>query len=274
LDHLSYQVWAFEPNFTAYMIESGSFPDQKRAYYSRRNPPRKLRKLMPGLDAEATVTAAIDQFLHGAGNSGQRAIDDWPGIMHRTWHRADGVPMKIGSALIDANGEMRDAVVKAISRSPFSQTVRPSYGKGIGAKNAPISAWPQTREQRTVGPEWIYTKPVAGEVCGLIADVNYWKSRLHRALALAKGSQGAARLYKANPNEHRMTADHYTAEKAVEVTVGSRTVYEFSLKPNCDNEKLDNAVGAFVAASRGGIANIKRQPAAKDRKKRRTTYYG
>ena len=273
LDFLSYEVWAFEPDFTCYMIEEGAFPDQKRKYYNRRNPPRKLRKLLPGLDAEATVTAAIDQFLHGAGTSGEAVIDGWPGIMHRTWTRADGVPMKIGSGLVDANGEMRDAVVKAVSRSPFSHAVRPAFGKGIGATHAPISAWPQTREQKNVGPEWIYTKPVAGEAVGVIFDTNYWKTRLHRALGLAKGSRGSARLYKADPGDHRMTADHITAETAHEVTVGSRTVYEFKLKPNCDNEKLDNAVGAMVAASRGGIANIKRQPDRKPRPKRNKVSY-
>jgi len=259
------EVWAYEPNFTKYKVDEFTFPDQKRKYFAHRSLARKLSKLFPGRDAEATLTAGLDAFLHGH--------EEWPGLMYLEWQRADGVPMKIGSGLVDANGVYRDAIVKVVSRSPFSTIVRPAFGKGIGAKNSPMSAWPQTREQRIVGPEWICTKPCVSEVGGVLFDTNYWKTRFHRAFALPRGSQGAAYLYKANPSDHRLAADHYTSEKATEVTVGSRSVYEFTQKPNTDNHKLDNAIGCDVAASRGGITSVKKPPAQR-RPKRRTTYYG
>lgn len=273
-DIFYFEVWAGTPNFTIYKIDEGTFPDQRRKYFAHRSVPRKLRKLLPGRDPEAVVTVALDQFLHGSSDPARPAIDDWPGIMHRTWTRADGVPLSIGSGLVDANGVMRDVVVKQVSASPFNAIVRPSFGVGITASKLPISAWPQTREQKIVGPEWIYGKPTPGEVPPILFDSNYWKTRLHRALALADGSQGAARLYKARPDQHRLAADHYVSESATEVTVGSRSVFEFRQRPNTDNHKLDNAVGAMVALSRGGISNINRRPTRSRRPKRRTTYYG
>lgn len=265
---LYWEVWAYEPNFTSYKIDDGTFPDQKRKYFAHRSIGRKLKQLFPGMDLEAAIAAGLDALLHG------HAPSDWPGLALKKWTRIDGVPMTVGSGLVDANGVHRDVIVNVVSSSPFAHIWRPAYGKGIGAKHAPISAWPQTREQKIVGPEWIYTKPTAGEVPGVLFDTNYWKTRFHRSLAQPKGNQGAAHLWKtSNANDHRLAADHYASEKADEVTVGSRTVHEFSLKANADNHKLDNAVGCCVAASRAGITNVQRRPAPRRKRPRNKVSY-
>ncbi len=258
-DILYCEVWGWESNFTGSLIEGFTFPDQRRKYFAHRSITKRLSKLYSGRDAEAVVTAALDELLHGE-----------DGIMRREWHRSDGVPLRIRCCLVDANGEMRDVIVRVLSRSPFSVCLHPSFGKGIGAKNTPMSQWPEARKQKA-GPEWLFTKPKPGEVPGIIFDTNYWKTRFCRALSLPKGSQGALQLFKASPLDHRLAADHYRAEKATEVTVGSRSVYEFTLKPNADNHRFDCAVGNMVAASRCGITNVKEAPARPRRK--RHTYY-
>jgi hypothetical protein len=176
--------------------------------------------------------------------------------MHREWTRADGVPMRLTFGMIDANGEESAAVKNAIRRSPFLANIMPSFGKGVRAKDRPISLWPNV--PRTDGPEWRRTKGRPGEPAGIQYDTNYWKSRFHRALALPHGSQGALYLYKTKPTDHRMLADHFRAEKPIEVTAGSRTVHEFGEpRPGADNHLLDCAVGAMVAASKVGIASVK-----------------
>ncbi|HLC08792.1 MAG TPA: terminase gpA endonuclease subunit, partial [Methyloceanibacter sp.] len=260
------EVWAFEPNFSGYRIDDPTYPDQRRKYFAHRSISRRLKQFFPGLDEEAALVAGLNAFLHGH--------EDWLGLMRKEWIREDGVPMRIRCCLVDANGTHRDAIVKAVSRSEFAASLHPSFGIGITAKKAPISSWSQTRKQKIVGPEWIFTEPKAGEVAGIAFDANYWKARFHRGLTAPKGSQGCLLLHKCHPSDHRLTADHYSAEKPTEVTVGSRTVAEFAQKPNTDNHRHDCGVGAMVAASRCGVTNVKAPLAARPRRKSRTTYYG
>jgi hypothetical protein len=262
------EIWAWEPNFTGYMIDSFTLPDQKRKYFSHRKHPRRLKQLYARMDSEATATAALNALLHGDEDKGIS------GLMQREWTRHDGVLLRIRCCLVDANGELRDVVVRVLSRSPFAASLHPSFGKGIGAKDKPMSSWPNTKKQRNVGPEWLVTKGRPGEVPGIQFDTNYWKMRFHRAMALPDGSQGALYLHKTPPNDHRLAADHYLSENPTEVTVGSRTVHEFKIKPNADNHRLDCAVGNMVAASRCGITNVKFNPLRKSRSRRRTIYYG
>jgi hypothetical protein len=246
---LYWNVWAWQPGMIGYLVNYGTFPDQRRKYFSHALLSRTLQRLFPGRDISATIDAGIDGLLHGCES------ENWPGLMHREWMRSDGVPMRVAAGLIDANGEESDAVKAAIRRSQFSGMISPSFGKGIRAKDRPISQWQNTIKQD--GPEWRRTKGRPGEPPGIQFDTNYWKTKFHRALALPQGSQGALYLFKTAPVDHRILADHYRAERPVEVTAGSRTVYEFGdPRPGADNHFFDCAVGAMVAASKAGIASI------------------
>lgn len=267
------EVWAYQPNFTGGRVEEIYFPDQQRKHFAHRSIRVRLKHLFPGRDEEATLVAGLDAFLHGWEDP--RGKHSWPGLMRMEWRREDDVPMRVRCCLVDANGLYRDAIVGVLSRSPFNANLHPAFGKGITATKAPISAWPSSREQKGVGPEWAFTKAKAGEIQGIVFDTNYWKSRFHRGLALPRESQGSLCLPKVkNHVDHRMTAEHYTAEKGQEVTVDRRTVTEFTQKPNTDNHKLDNAVGCMVAASRCGITNLSTRTARRPKKKKRRTYYG
>ncbi len=266
------EVWGYEPNFTGGRVDEINFPDQGRRHFGHRTIRRRLKHMFPGLDEEATLETGLDAFLHGCEFPDGST---WPGLMRMEWIREDGVPMRIRCCLVDANGIYRDAIVKVLSRSPFNANLHPSYGKGIGAKNAPIAAWPLARSQPGVGPGWCFTKPVPGEVQGIIFDTNFWKGRFHRGFALPKKAQGSLSLDKVkNATEHRMTGEHYSSEKGVDVSVDGRIVTEFTQKPNTDNHKLDDGVGSMVAASRCGITNLRGRKTAKSKKKKRRTSYG
>src|SRR5262249_3794778 len=154
------------------------------------------------------------------------------------------VPMRVRSAGIDANGEAADAVKRFIRHSPFGAILFPSYGRGITAKQKPISQWTDKRG----GPEWTATKSKPGEPVGILHDSNWWLTRFQRALALPNGSQGGLYLHKAKPNDHRLVADHWSSGKPQEVTAG-RTVIEWGEKPGTDNHQRDVAVGNMISAS-------------------------
>jgi hypothetical protein len=267
---LYWHVWAFDPDATGYLIEYDTFPKQPRKYFAHRSASRKLKHLFPGLAPDATIAAGLLALIDGYEDADGVHV---PGLLEREWIKADGVPIRIRCGLADANGEYRDAIVKALSRSNFAASLHPTFGKGITAKASPISAWPQTRQQRDVGPEWVYTQPKPGEIPGIVYDANYWKTQFHKRLMLPKGARGALHVHKANPIDHRRLGEHWTAEKPTEVSVGSRTVNEFDVKPNRDNHDFDAGVGNLVAGARCGIKTI-RPPAPKRKKKRSTTYYG
>lgn len=252
---LYWHEWAMAPGFNAYLIDYGTFPDQRRRHFNHKMLARSLRELFPGMDTAATINAGIDALLHGYEN------DHWPGLMRRERIRADGVPMKVAHCFADANGEESDAVKNALRRSEFAASLTPSFGKYVGAKHKPISQW-QNAKGVDAGPEWLPTQAKAGQLQGVIFDTNYWKTRFHRGLALAAGSKGAIYLYKhRDPDHHRMLAEHFRAEKPTEVTVGSRTVYEFGEPgPGQDNHFFDCGVGSMVAASKMKISNVPPRP--------------
>ena len=247
---LYWEVWAWEKTFSGGCIAYGTFPQQRRKYFSHSQLGYTLQGLFPGYDVPATITAALSALLH----------DD---LLKREWLRSDGVPMRIQSAGIDANGEASDAVKRFIRQSPFAAILFPSYGRGVTARQKPISQWHDKRG----GPEWTATKSKPGEPVGILHDANWWLTRFHRALALPDGSQGGLYLHKAPPNDHRLIADHWTSGKPHEVTAG-RTAIEWGEKPGADNHHRDVAVGNMIAASRCGIGNTQ----AHKRKGRRISY--
>lgn len=241
--------WALAPGFDAYLIDYGTFPDQGRRHFRHTMLARKLSHLFPQRTVSATIDAGIDGLLHGCDEE-----PNWAGLMIRQRLRADGVPLKITQCFHDANGDEADTIREALRRSPFSGSLTPSYGKYIGAKDPPMSQY--SNFDPSCGPAWMPTKPKLGQVQGVVFDANFWKTRLHRKLAMPPGTKGAIYLYRhSDPEHHRMIAEHFRAERPIEVTVGSRTVYEFQPPGPRDNHFFDCAVGGLVAGSKMKISD-------------------
>ena len=264
---LYWQVWAWEPNFTGYLIDYGTYPDQISRTFSHGMLPIRLERFHPGHDLEALTQAALETLLHGSPEHRQ------PGLLLREWIRGDGVAMKLKQCGVDANGEVAAAIKKFIRQSPHTSRLYPSFGHYGGATAAPISRWQQSKG-RNLGPEWVHQKGQIGDPLGIIFDTNYWKTRFHRALSMAKGSKGELTIYKhEQPEHHRRISDAWTVEIPKEVIYNGRTVYEFPSKFKGDNHDFDVAVGNMVAASVCGItslatkAKVKESMADKQRKR-------
>lgn len=252
-----YNIWAWEPRFTGFLIDYGTFPDQRRREFNHEMLHLPLKELFPYGDIMATVTAGLEVLMHGSAQYGCH------GLMHREWIRTDGVPLRIKLCGVDANGAERDAIMKFIRQSPFSSLMYPSFGKYIGASSPPMSTWKQYNKKSN-GPEWVPTKDCPGDPIGVKFDTNWWKTNFHKAMSLPNGNQGASYLYKVeNSAMHRMLSEHWYAERPKEVICGGRTVYEFPSKFKGDNHYFDCAVGARVAASKAGIASIAGPPKKK-----------
>ncbi len=234
---LFFLVAAWEDDFTGYVIDYGTYPDQKQPYFTLREVRRTL------------MTAAPRAGLEGAIDAGLEALTAQH--LSREWRRDDGAMVRIDRCLIDANwGSSTDVVYQCCRQSPHAAVVIPSHGRYVGASSVPFTEYKRKRGER-VGHNWRIPN-VAGRraVRHVMFDANYWKSFVHARLAVPMGDPGCLSLFGRSPDQHRLLAEHLTSEYAVKTEGRGRTVDEWKLRlAGADNHWLDCLVGAAVAAS-------------------------
>ena len=237
---LYFMVVGWEDDFTGYVVDYGTYPDQKRSYFTLR-------------DARLTLaTSAEGTGLEGSIYSGLNSLTT--DLLDREWMRDDGAAMKISRCLIDANwGHSTDVVYQFCRQSKHSAIVMPSHGRFVGASSMPFSEYKRRPGDR-VGQNWripsVHGKRAIRHV---IFDTNWWKSFIHARMAVAIGDRGCLSLFGNNPEPHRMLAEQLTAEYYVKTEGRGRTVDEWKSRPDQpDNHWLDCLVGAAMAASMQG----------------------
>jgi phage terminase large subunit GpA-like protein len=234
---LFWLVVAWEDDFTGYVIDYGTEPDQKEAYFTLRDIRRTL------------ASTASRAGLEGAIYAGLERVTDV--LLGREWRRDDGAMVRIDRCLIDANwGSSSDVVYQFCRQSKFAGVVMPSHGRYVGASSIPFSEYKRKRGDR-VGLNW-RIPVVTGKrsVRHAVFDTNYWKSFVHARLAVPMGDPGCLSLFGRKPGQHRLLADHLTSEYRVKTEGRGRTVDEWKLRVDgLDNHWLDCLVGSAVAAS-------------------------
>jgi len=249
---LYWLVAAWEDNFTGYVVDYGTWPDQKLEYFTLR-------------EAKRTISAAI------AKRTGDDAATARPGIAGSIYYALDrlceeqlgrefrqdgGAVMRIGRCLVDANwGTSTETVYQFARQSRFAQVVMPSHGRYVGAASTPFSEYSRKTGDR-VGLRWRIPAPKGRRaIRHVLSDINWWKTFAHDRLAVPMGDPGCWSLFGAKPAVHQMLADQLVAETRVAVEARGRTVDEWRLKqPHLDNHFLDCLVGAAVAASMLGVS--------------------
>ena len=235
---LYWLVAAWEDDFTGYVLDYDAYPDQKRAYFTLRNARRTLMLVHKGAGQEGAIYAGLEVLTGG--------------LLAREWRRADGAAMKIERCLIDANwGNSTDVVYQHCWQSPYAALLLPSHGRDVGASSVPFSEHKRKAGDR-VGLHWrIASAPGLRTVRHVIIDTNYWKSFVHARLAVAMGDRGCLSLFSPGRGEdHRLLADHLTAEYRVKTEGRGRAVDEWKAKPGTpDNHWLDCVVGCAVAGN-------------------------
>ena len=294
---LFYLVAAWAENFTGYVVDYGTWPDQRRAYFTLRDMRRTLARAKPGACPEGTRRAGLEgQIYH--------ALETLTGeLLGRPWRRDDGAELPIARCLIDANwGQSTDVVYQFCRQSAHAAVVTPSHGKYVGASSKPFDEYKRRPGER-VGHHWRVPN-VQGkrQVRHVLIDTNYWKTFVHARLAVAMGDPGCLSLYGStsltaggktgstpltaggkagstaltaggrDASNHRLLADHLTAEYRVKTEARGRTVDEWKLRAGRpDNHWLDCLVGAAAAASMCGASLPGMAAAPPDRRRKRYT---
>jgi hypothetical protein len=239
---LFWVVCAWEDDFTGYVLDYGTWPDQRRPYFTLR-------------DLRVTLTAATKGAgIEGAIYAGLEAcVGD---LLGRRWQRDDGAALAIERLLIDANwGQSTDVVYQFCRQSPHAALVLPSHGRFVGAASIPFNEYQRKRGDR-VGHHWRVPGVVGKRtVRHLLYDTNFWKTFVHARLAVPMGDPGCLSLFGHDPERHRLLSEHLTAEYRVRTSGRGRELDEWKLRPDgLDNHWLDGVIGCAVAASMLGIA--------------------
>jgi hypothetical protein len=255
---LYYVVVAWAADFTGSVVDYGTYPEQRRDYFTLRDARRTLAAAAPGAGLEGAVYAGLDQLTRALAAQG--------------YIRDDGQELRIERILIDANWSVSTELVYTLARaSPHAGLLIPAHGRFIGASSKPMHEWSRKPGDRR-GLNWVIP---AGDrrrraARHVVFDSNFWKSFIHARLAVAMGDRGRIDLFGDRAQAHRMFAEHLTAEYRVKTAGRGRVVDEWKARPDRpDNHWLDCLAGAAVAASIGG-AQLPGQPILAPRRRRFT----
>jgi len=247
-------VCAWEEDFTGYVIDYGTFPDQKRLYFTLRDATHTLGRTFRGAGKEGAVQAGLEKL----------ASD----LLARQWQRTDGTALQIERLLIDSG--YLPAVCNAVAVK-LAPAVLLSKGMGLRAGNKPMATYTRRPGERHGHNWYIPNVSRSSEFRHVAFDANFWKTFVHARLATAAGDRGAMTLFGKKPEHHRLFAEHVADAESYVVTEGrGRTVHEWRAKPSRpDNHWFDCLVGCAVAASMVGV-KVPGEGATTRRRKRYT----
>lgn len=231
---------AVADDFSGAIVDYNTFPEQKgRKYFAYSEVRQTLAKVTGGKSLEECLYAGLDTLV---GN-----------LMTRKWERKDGAVLVPERIVIDANwGESTDVVKLFCRQSPHAAVLMPSHGKFIGATSRPLNDCKRQPGDR-VGLNWRI--PGSKGTRHLLIDVNAWKTFMFSRLRVGMGGRGAWSLFGSESEDHKLYADHLSAEMPIEVEAKGRKIIEWKLKASRpDNHWLDCLVGVGVAASVQGAS--------------------
>lgn len=234
-----YAIVGWADNFSGSVIDYGTCPRQRRAYFSNRDASPSLSDAFPKGDVTARIYAGLKATTEA--------------IIPRAYPRQGGGELRIALCMIDT-GHEGDTVYDFCRESRLTPFLMPHRGYGIGAKSNPMANW-TPRQGETKGTNWRKT-PTTGTGRGLhvISDVNWWKTFVAQRLMTPPGGVGRLTLFGTDPREHRLFADHLTAEHPEKTEGRGRELYEWSERPGKpDNHWFDCVVGCAIAASVLGV---------------------
>ena len=238
---LYYIVIAWADDFTGAIVDYGTYPEQRRHYWTLRDARHTLRRAAPGAGFEGALHAGLEALTTR--------------LLTTDYKREDGTPLRIERLMIDANwGKSTDVVYQFIRQSLHRTMLLPSHGIYIGGSGTPIPDRKRKRGDRT-GLHWMIPAAAKRGARYVLYDTNWWKSFVASRLMTAPADPGSLGIWGDQPERHRMLAEHLTAEYSVRVETKDRAVDEWKQRPDRpENHLFDCLVGSAVAAAERGVA--------------------
>ena len=236
---LYWLITALDDGFTGEIVDYGTYPDQRRHYFTQRDARVSLMHKHPGVGKEAALQAALEALSAE--------------LLARSFRRDDGEDTPLTILGIDIG--YKPHIVKAVLTQLGDPRIMPTRGQGLGAANRPFAEYRRKAGER-LGHHW-WRPSVRGTKLPrhLRLDANYWKRFAQQRLATAPGDPGAITLWGKDANRHRMLADHLAkSETAIRTEGQGRVVYEYRLRPaKPDNHLFDNLTACLALSSYRGL---------------------
>lgn len=236
---LFFVVVGWEANFTGHVLEYGTWPDQRRKYFTKLDARVTMGHKVPGASWETCLNKALKSLI----------LEQ----LNHPYIREDGVEMRIERGLVDAQwGESTATVYSMLADSKVAPVWMPSHGMAVRASQKALNDVAQKRKSKTkVGVHWRVTKHEQYKIERVTFDANFWKSFHAARWNTEPGDPGSMFLH--GRRDHLLFAEHLNAEYGILVESGGRSVTEWKAKPGQDNDWLDGMIGNSVAASMLGI---------------------
>jgi hypothetical protein len=236
---LWWMVVAWADDFTGWIVDYGTYPDQQRWYFTMADAAATIRRRHQGVQIEEAVRLALEAEIEA--------------LQGKTWKREDGAVMTLKAVLVD-RGHLPEVVDMVCRR--IGGVLLPSHGLGIGPNHKAISEYEKKPGER-IGHHWWMPRTTGTQMVRHIRpDVNYWKSFVHARLSMGLAESGSLSLNGKNAAEHRLLAEHLTSEPCDNLTseTRGRTVAVWGQpRGGRDNHWFDCLVGCAVGASYVGL---------------------
>ena len=251
---LWYTVCAWSDDMTGSLVDCGTFPDQRRLYFTVSDIRETLARKYPGSDQASQIQQGLSELVAF--------------LASMRLGNSVGDSLSIGRILIDANwGLHNDTVLNFCQTCEQKSIVTPCRGRYIGPAAKPMSELPRKPGDR-VGLNWRVPLPKPRQPRWVNFDANFWKSFVGDRMLSAKTDLGAFTLWGDRPDVHRMFADHCVSEFRTRLEGPDRVIDAWKLKPGMsENHWWDGVTGCAVAASMEGAGP---KPATRVRVKKTT----
>ncbi|MEL6897338.1 MAG: terminase gpA endonuclease subunit, partial [Planctomycetota bacterium] len=243
---LYYTVVAGGQDFSADVIDYGTWPEQPTPWFTLRTAKRTLSKHYKSVSPEESIESGVHDLLKL--------------LFDQRWENSAGQRIPIECGLVDA-GYKPTEVATAI-RMHGSDKVLTSAGLPIGATSKPLPEY-DLKPKRSfrhgpdpVRPRWyLPTEHYINGVYRIHFDTNFWKSVTASRLVQAPNKPAAWALFgkPSGSQDHLPYVEHLMAERPREVTANGRTIDEWKQIASRDNHWLDTLVGCAVAMSLAGM---------------------
>ncbi|WP_230252444.1 terminase gpA endonuclease subunit [Rhodopirellula halodulae] len=241
---LFYSVAAIKANFTAQIVDYGTFPEQPHNNFTLYTVRNQMRDVL----GVPTVEEAVKE--------GVKAVSEI--ICGRDWVTPNGESVPVGLGLYDV-GYLPDQVAAGIRASEFKQILMGARGRFIELGRMAMTDYDTSRKRmlrcgpNPRRPRWYVPPESINGVHTITFDANYWKSVAAARLTQDRETPGEWSLFGNHRTDHGAYAEHLAAEEAIERSEKGQTGIVWKKKPNRDNHFWDSFVGCVVAASVKGV---------------------
>lgn len=233
-ESLWWAVCGWRKDFTGWLIDYGTFPEQHRAIYYKEALRVTISNTFTGVAWEEAFVAAhekLEEILLGKDwpieGGGNRAID----LLLKDW----------------SDGHHKDLILSQVMLSKHRPRIRPAKGFAPKPGRKEVHNYGDPKRDRQTGRGWVErrtTLPIHVQF-----DANVFKSNVTRRLTTVAGAPSAMLLPGNDEQELILLSEHLTAERCHSQIYDGNPGVVWELLPGRDNEWFDNIVGCAVAAS-------------------------